>query len=101
MTAWLAIGGAGLVAYVMQLVPPLLHTRHDMPAQIAEVSRLVAPAVIAALLASSLVTNAHGGFPARNIAVLIVGMVVARRTRSIPYTVASGVLVYAAIGAFL
>ncbi len=98
MTAWLAIGGAGLVAYLMRVSVPLVATRHQVPVRVTGISRLLAPAVIAALLASSLRSNAGGGVSLRNLVTLGAGAIVARRTGSIPCTLASGLLVYFAAG---
>lgn len=99
MTAWVALACAGTVAYLMRLGAPLSSDRFAIPARAEELARLVAPAAIAALLASSLRSGAAGELTARDLVPLVVGLLVARRTESIPATLAAGVATYTAFGA--
>ncbi|MCZ4609915.1 AzlD domain-containing protein [Streptomyces sp. Lzd4kr] len=95
MNAWLTVMGAGLVMFLLKAVVPLAMSRRELPERVIELSRLVAPAVVAALLAASL---AHVPEPAvliRRTTVLICAFIVALRTQSVPKTLTVGLAVHA------
>jgi branched-subunit amino acid transport protein len=99
MNAWLTAALAGLVMFLMRATVPLIAGGRELPEHVVRVTRLAAPAVVGALLAASLATSvtAPPELLAR-LAVLGVGLAVALRTQSLPWTIGAGLAAYLLVG---
>lgn len=92
------VGAAGLLAFVLKACVPILAGQRELSPRVVAVTGLVAPAVVGALLASSLVESGPSLDLARRLPALLVGFVVAVRTGSVPATIGSGIAVHLAVG---
>jgi hypothetical protein len=97
MTAWLALAGAGVVAFALRAAIPLGHARWRIPDTVAEWCRLGAVAAVAAPLAGSLVES-PGEITAATLAAPAVAAVTAGVTRSLPIALGAGLLLHIAAG---
>lgn len=98
MSDWLTAVAAGVAMYLLRGAVPLVAGRRALPERVVDLTRLAAPAVIAALLAGSLVASSSPAELLARLVVVAVGLAVAVRTRSIPWTIGAGLAAHALLG---
>ena len=95
MNAWAAVLAAGLVSYLIRIVPVAALSTRTPPAWLTRVGVVAAPAAFASLLAATLAASADlgaGEVVPRALAVTVAAAV-AHRTRSTVWTMVSGMAV--------
>jgi branched-subunit amino acid transport protein len=95
VTAWVAVVTAGVVSYLIRLLPVAVLSSRPPPDWLGRVGALAAPVAFAALVGASVAASAGGGaveLLPRLVALLVAG-VVAHRTRSTAWTVLVGMAV--------
>lgn len=98
MNAWFILGAAGAIAFGLRWAIVLVAARRPISETVVALSGLVAPSIAAALLAGALVrTETAADLPLQVVAV-VVGGVVAWRTRSVLLTLGAGLAAYALLG---
>jgi branched-subunit amino acid transport protein len=112
MTGWLAVGLLGAVSYALRSVVVFGLGDRALPPALERFVGLLAPAVLAAMVAGSLAkaiiaappgTGAFGVAPAvaARVAAVLVGGAVAMRTGSVGRALGAGVLTYVVLARLL
>ena len=99
MSAWLIAVVAGALMYALKAAVPVLAGRRELPRRAVALTALVAPAVIGALLATSLATSGPSPDLVRRLAVLAVAYAVAVRSGSFPLTIGAGLAAHVVLTA--
>jgi branched-subunit amino acid transport protein len=99
MTLWLGILAAVVVTYASKVSVIALGERVRIPVVVDRASAFTAPAVMTALAARSLVHLRPGEAAGLPLALgLVAGALAAARTRSVPWTVGTGLAVATVAG---
>lgn len=95
MSIWAAVVAAGVVTYLIRVLPVAALSTRTPPPWLARVGVLAAPIAFASLLAATVAASAQRGageLAPRALALAVAGAV-AYRTRSTIWTVSSGMVV--------
>jgi len=95
MSAWIAVLGAGVVSFLIRILPVAALSNRPPPAWLDRVGALAAPVAFAALVGSAVAASAAGGRGelVPRLVAITVAAAVALKTRSTPWTVLSGLAV--------
>lgn len=99
MTVWMVVIAAGLASYALRAA--LVASGVELPASVQRRLQHGAPAVIAALIATSLTRPSHGPGLAAQLAAVAAAFAAARRFRSVAVGPLAGLLVLVAVGALI
>lgn len=97
MTTWIAVGGVGLGAYVMRLVPLLVLRRMPLSRSTEELIGQAGLAAVTALIAVTTRSLSTGPAPVATLIAVAVGLVLAVRQQSMVRIVLIGGTVYAVL----
>jgi branched-subunit amino acid transport protein len=98
-TAWALVGGCAVVTFVIKAAGPVALGGRRLPPWFASVVTLLAPALLAALVATHTLANGRHIAVGAQTAGVAVSALVVQRTRSIVWCVVSAAVVTAVIRA--
>ncbi len=88
-TAWALVGGCAVLTFAIKAAGPLALGGRELPGWFASIVQLMAPALLAALVATHSLTSGHRLVVNATTGGVLVSALVMRRTNSIPLCVFS------------
>lgn len=92
-TAWALVAGCAVVTFAIKAAGPIALGGRQLPAWFASIVRLMAPALLAALVATHSLANGHHLGVSASTAGVAASALVMQRTRSIAWCVVSAAVV--------
>ena len=100
MTAWVALIAASVLTLALRAGPSLVRSGAALPGVLQRANRFTAPALMGALASRGVMAQASAS-PLPTVAMLAVAVPIARGTRSMTLTIATGVAAHVLVAAML